>query len=213
MSDVRSKEHDPWDTILAGSRGKKTAVTVRDYSRMLKARDRTGIAALIRLRFNERYLDPVLDGSKPHGFAMLAICCLMVEALESFRHGWKGTQGTKGGGEAAFRTFLDTHDEFKDLRSVASEFYTHVRCGILHQAETTGCWMVNRRSELFSTGGALRRISASEFGKRLRIVLNKYTDGLETTDWRDPSWRNVRRKFRSICSNCGLPSEDVKKLQ
>src|SRR5438093_1375487 len=96
------KNHDPWDTILAGSRKNKTAITVRDYSGMLKAKDRTCIAVLIRLRFSERYLDPALDNRKPHGFAMLAICCLMVEALESFRNGWKGTQGVTGGGEAAF---------------------------------------------------------------------------------------------------------------
>jgi hypothetical protein len=75
---------------------------------------------------------------------MLAVCCLMVEALESFRNGWKGTQGIKGGCEAAFRSFFEAHDQFKDLRPVASEFFKHVRCGILHQAETTGQWTVNR---------------------------------------------------------------------
>jgi len=53
---------------------------------------------MVRLRFAERYLDPILDSPKRHGFAMMAICCLMVEALESFRNGWSKTSD-KGGGE------------------------------------------------------------------------------------------------------------------
>src|SRR5690349_18373768 len=117
---------------------------------MLRNRDRASIARLIEFRFTERYLDPALDNPKRHGFAMLAVCCLMVEALESFRNGWKGTQGVKGGCEGAFSSFFEAHDQFKDLRPVASEFFKHVRCGILHQAETTGRWTVNRSAELFS---------------------------------------------------------------
>lgn len=203
----------PSAIILAGSERGKNAITVRHYSDMLKERDRAHIAQLIQLRFRERYLDPALDNPKRHGFAMLAVCCLMVEALESFRNGWKGTQGIKGGCEAAFRSFFEAHDQFKDLRPVASEFFKHVRCGILHQAETTGQWTVNRSSELFSTIGGRRRVSASEFGKRLRAVLNEYTDGLAKADWKDPAWKNARRKLRSICRNCGLPAKDVKRLQ
>ena len=204
---------DPWDTILAGSKKDKSAITVRDYADMLQKRDRTGIARLIRLRFSERYLDPALDNPKLHGFSMLAVCCLMVEALESFRNGWSGTQGVKGGCKGAFVGFFLAHDEFRDLRPVAAEFFTHVRCGILHQAETTGHWTVNRSRELFSKSGAVRRLSASEFGKRLRAVLVQYTDGLAGADWKDPAWKKARRKLRTICRNCGLPDDAVKKLQ
>ena len=204
---------DPWATILAGSRKDNTTITVRNYAHMLKRKDGAGIAKLIRLRFSERYLDPVLNNPKRHGFATLAICCLMVEALESFRNGWKGTQWKKGACEAAFCSFIQAHDQFKDLRPVASEFFTHVRCGILHQAETTGNWTVNRSSTLFSKSGDRRRLSAEEFGKRLRVVLKEYTDDLAKAGWKDPIWKNARKKFRAICRNCGLPDNDVKKLQ
>jgi hypothetical protein len=77
---VKGTNPDPWITILAGSKKSGTAITVRKYSEMIRARDRAGIAKLIRLRFSERYLDPVLHGQKRNGFAMLAIGCLMVEA-------------------------------------------------------------------------------------------------------------------------------------
>jgi hypothetical protein len=184
---VSGQNPDPWATILAGSKKKGTAITVRSYSHMIRAKDRVGIANLIRLRFSERYLEPAMDNPKRHGFAILAICCLMVEALQSFRNGWKKTRGI--GGEVVFGGFFQEYDEFKDLRPVAHEFYTHIRCGILHQAETTGSWMVHRKSPFFSESGGVRRLSASEFGKRLRVALDQYTDDLAHANWKDPVWK------------------------
>jgi hypothetical protein len=166
---------------------------------------------MIRLRFSERYLDPVLEGPARHGFTILAVSCLMIEALESFRNGWKKTS-FPGGGATAFRGFFDAHEEFKDLRPVADEFYEHVRCGILHQAETTGNWMVHRGTPLFCMAGTARRLSASEFGKHLKVVVNRYAEELENADWRDPAWKKARRKLREICRNCGLPDDDVARL-
>jgi hypothetical protein len=52
------------------------------------------------------------------------MCCLMVEALESFRNGWKDTAGKS---ESAFCGFFQAHDEFKELQPVAHEFYREVR--------------------------------------------------------------------------------------
>jgi hypothetical protein len=209
---VKGHNPDPWLTILAGSKKDGTATTVRDYSGMIRAKDRALIAKLIRLRFSERYLDPALDNPKRNGFAILAIVCLLIEALESFRNGWKKTSGA-GGGEVVFRGFFQAHGEFKDLRPVAHEFYEHVRCGILHQAETTGNWRIHGTSPLFSQTGGVRRLSASEFGKRLRVVLNRYTDDLANANWKDPAWKKARKKLRAICRNCGLPDADVARLQ
>jgi hypothetical protein len=204
---------DPWQVCLAGSVIDQTAVTVRGYAALLKARDREGIANLIRLRFRERYLDPALLNPKRNGFAILAICCLTVEALESFRNGWKKSSRHPGGGSAIFSGFFDTYDEFKDLKPLAEEFYIHVRCGILHQAETTGGWVVDRKPGLLSKDPGGYRVSAHEFGKRLTVVLDRYTDGLITADWRGPSWKKARRKLQSICRNCGLRDKEVVKLQ
>lgn len=203
---------DPWATVLAGSKVKGTAVTVRDYAEMHRAKDRQKIADMISLRFTERYLDPALDNSKRHGFSILAIGCLMVEALESFRNGWKKTSGCPGGGAAVFRGFFQIHKEFKDLESVADNFYEHVRCGILHQAETSGGWRIDRSSPLFSLSGGVSRLSASEFGKRLRVVLGRYADDLAKAEWKDPIWKKTRKKLRYICRSCGLADTDVAKL-
>ena len=117
---MKSPNPDPWITILAGSKPDGTAITVRDYSTLHGATDRSKIAGLIRLRFTERYLDPALDNPKRHGFSILAIGCLMGDAIESFRNGWSNTSRKS---EAAFCSFFQAHDEFKDLRPVAHDLY------------------------------------------------------------------------------------------
>jgi len=118
----------------------------------------------------------------------------------------------QGGANKPFCSFFQAHDEFKDLRPVAHEFYRAVRCGILHQAETTDNWRVHRKAGLFAEENGVRRISAFEFGKRLRKVLGRYHDDLVKSDWGDAVWVNARKKLQAICGNCGLPDSDVAKL-
>ncbi len=195
---MRFLDPDPWSTCLAGK------ITVRDYADMVKRKDRSAIADLVHKRFEERYLDPILDSPTRHGFAMMAVCCLMVEALESFRQGWKDS-ANRGKSEAAFCSFFQAHDEFRDLRPLAHEFYRAVRCGILHQAETTQGWRVNREQALLVEQAGVRWISAYEFGNRLRTVLNRYRDELSTADWMSPLCVNAQKKLQAVCKNCGVP--------
>jgi hypothetical protein len=202
MGNQRSFDPDPSSTRLAGD------ITVGQYTDMVKRQDRKAISELIRLRFEERYLEPILDNPKRHGFSMLAVCCLMVEALESFRNGWKDSGGKS---EAAFCSFFQNHDEFKELQPVAHDFYRAVRCGILHQAETTRGWRVDRKPGLTDEHGGVRWVSASEFGKRLQSVLNRYCDDLTMADWTSSQWVNARKKLQAVCGNCGLT--DVEKLK
>jgi hypothetical protein len=204
MGNQRSFDPDPSSTRLAGD------ITVGQYTDMVQRQDRQAISELIRLRFEERYLEPVLDNPKRHGFSMLAVCCLMVEALESFRQGWKDTS-ERGKSEGAFCSFFDIHDEFKELQPLAHDFYRAVRCGILHQAETTRGWRVDRKPGLTDERNGVRWVSAFEFGTRLRTVLNSYCDDLSMADWTGPQWVNARKKLQAICRNCGL--NDVEKLK
>jgi hypothetical protein len=203
------RDPSPISTRLAGE------VTVGEYIDKVKKHGEQGedsrkdIAQLIRKRFEERYLEPILgvDEQKKHGFAMLAICCLMVEAMESFRNGWKETEGRS---ENAFCSFFQIHDEFRELRPLAHEFYRAVRCGILHQAETTSGWRIHRDAgKLLEQQGEVRWLSAAEFGSRLRSVLKQYCDDLATADWGGTQWIKARKNLRFVCINCGVPKEDV----
>jgi hypothetical protein len=147
-------------------------------------------------------LMPILDSPRRHGFAMLAIACLMVEALESFRQGWPSSDRKS---EAAFCGFFQNHDQFRELRPVAHEFYRAVRCGILHQAETTHGWRVRSKAgPLLEQNGDVRWINASEFAERLKAVLNTYCEALRTSDWQSTAWKNARRKLQAVCRNSGI---------
>ncbi|RKX52190.1 MAG: hypothetical protein DRP30_06595 [Thermotoga sp.] len=59
---------------------------------IVRNRDKNGIAKFIKERFTERYISPVKDGKQKSGFAIMALSCLMIEALESFRDRWKSTR-------------------------------------------------------------------------------------------------------------------------
>lgn len=185
--------HDPADTELASE------FTVRDYekSRDQKPPDRKAIAEAIRRRFTDRYITPV-RGKNKHGFTMMAVSCLMIEALESFRQGWETSEGRS---KAAFCFFFDTNEPFKDFRGHAQAFYINVRCGILHQAETTGGWRIRRDSSPLFDSTTLT-VNANHFLSGLEQVLADFCDALKTADWNSPEWKRVRNRMNAIVRHC-----------
>ncbi len=184
-------EFDPEDTELAAG------FTIRHYKDARKYRKRDIIADAIQLRFKERYLTPVL-GNKRHGFAIMAVSCLMIEALESFSQGWKTTEGKS---KEAFRLFFCHAEQFSAFRGYAQEFYKHIRCGILHQAETTKGWRIRRDvSPLFDSEN--HTINAKKFVAALERYLEGLCDQLRSSPWDDPLWRNVCKKMDAIAHNC-----------
>ena len=124
-----------WKTTLATP---TSHVTVADYAAW-RAEGEAGkakIAEFFRERMRERYIDPVLalDADEKNGFSIMALSCLMLETCETFRQGWRSSIGKS---ERAFVSFFGREDLFGDFRGHASEFWKNVRCGILHQGETT----------------------------------------------------------------------------
>ncbi len=85
-----------------------TSFTVEDYRRLEREQNKQEIIRFIRERFKERYITPLRGNPSKkhkHGFCTMAICCLMIETLESFRQGWGNTQG-KGKSKKAFKEFF-----------------------------------------------------------------------------------------------------------
>jgi hypothetical protein len=179
--------------------------TVGDYLEAIAQDlpDRPRIAGAIHRRFVERYLAPISSGEARHGFTMMAIACLMIEALESFRQGWPDTR-PRGMGLRAFRSFFTAHEGFAPFREYAEDFYTGVRCGILHQAETTLRWRIIRTGKLLSIEGVFRTINAKKFVEALSAALDSYRDELITGTWQGPLWEALRTKMERVCANCGV---------
>lgn len=172
-----------------------SSCTVAQYRAHENARDTDAIAAFVLERFEERYLRPISGDPKyKNGFTMMAVSCLMIECLESFRQGWPNT---KRKSEAAFRSFFSHWKAFAEFSSVSGEFYEHVRCGLLHQAETRGGWRIVRNGSLLAD----RTINATKFVTALRNVLHSYVAELQESDWDSRVWTNFRKKMNAICDN------------
>src|SRR5262249_3818794 len=140
-------------------------ITINRYREIEHEQKKDEISKFIHERFTERYITPLKKEPK-HGFCTMAISCLMIEALESFWQGWPNSDGKS---KAAFCYFFDRSDDLKDFRGHVQEFYKHVRCGILHQAETTGGWRIRRNGALFDP--TTKTINATEFHNRLEKCL------------------------------------------
>lgn len=180
------------------------SVTVSKYLEMENAQDKTGISDFIRKRFTERYILPMNSRYK-HGFSIMAICCLMIEALESFKQGWKDTRGWNRiakmhNSELAFHLFFQTETSFQDFIGFENEFYGCVRCGILHQAEAIQGWHIIRKRVLFDEKS--KTINATVFLRRLNRGLNTYCDALKSLEWNSNEWTRLRDKMQHIISNC-----------
>ena len=172
--------------------------TIADYLRMENEQDCHGIAALIRLRLRERYLNPVECSTKKHGFASMALACLLIETVQSFR---EGLGNTKGRSRDLFRIFLTNEPGFAIFARHADRFFEDVRCGILHQGETRKGWTVMRRGPLFDP--VEKQLNATRFLKSVNDALNVYCFELECADWNSDLWTKCREKMAAIIPNCG----------
>ncbi len=193
MKPLPSDSHDRkvFDVELA--RG----FTIRNYH---AARDssppkQAEIASALRRRFTDRYLDPVF--AKPNGFTMMAVACLMIETLESFYRGWPTTVGKSG---RAFEQFFERVDAFREFRHHHADFYKHIRCGILHQAEATGGWRVRRDGPLFDS--SVLTINAKRFVEALREELEAYCTSIERLPPTSDEWKCAIKKLNAIVKNC-----------
>jgi hypothetical protein len=176
-------------------------LTVADYDRFKQEKNRDEISRLISDRFIKRYLVPLnsVPTVKKSGFCMMAIGCLMLEALESFYQGWPNTRGKS---KAAFHSFIGRQGEFTLLRGQEPEFFEHVRCGILHQAETTGGWRIRRDKDGALFDAPTKTVNANAFIDALTAALRDYCETLKHSDWEDELWANARKKLDAICENC-----------
>lgn len=118
----------------------KQKVTVGIYTKMVAEKDVNGIAEFISGRFTERYFAPLEASKAKSGFCLMAVSCLMIEALQCF---WEGLPRTpKSNGADLFRRFFDRNSNMGIPSGLGGRFYGNVRNGILHQAETTDGWKI-----------------------------------------------------------------------
>lgn len=151
---------------------------------------------LIQHRFNNRYIKHVKNLES--GFLIMAISCLMIETLESFRQGRKNTKGVSS---KMFKDFFNREKLlFPEFIDIADDFYSSIRCWILHQAETTNAWRILRKEKLLNK--TEKSINARKFINSLDKSLENYINELHNSDFNESIWKKALFKLEDICENC-----------
>jgi len=175
-----------------------TVGQAKQWMNKLDNEAKINLVKLIYHRFHNRYIKHLnkLDS----GFLKMAISCLTIETLESFRQGKKDTKG-KGVGQKMFKDFFVIEQKlFPGFKDIAADFYSSIRCGILHQSETTNAWRILRKDDLLDK--KKKTINATKFVKALEKALDNYIDCLKTSDFTSIVWKHALFKIEDVCENC-----------
>ncbi|HEV2176533.1 MAG TPA: hypothetical protein VGW33_04930 [Terriglobia bacterium] len=143
------------------------------------------------------------------GFAIMALCCLLIETLQSFREESQGSAKPTGSctypkgvciyprpesGRELFRKFLGLPPfggAFDD-KKLAGKFVDGIRNGILHEAETRG-WLIWRDepcAKIVGEDGGRLVLNRSLFCDALKKAFGEYLDQL-----RDKENIELRKRF------------------
>jgi hypothetical protein len=171
--------------------------TIKRYRELERARDGEEIVQFLQERFRERYFIPVETCQQPHGFFVMAITCLVIEGIQSFREGWQEvTQKRK----KPYRRFFHDHPAFGISSDQADQLYDNVRSGILHQGETYRGWRILRRGPLVDFEN--RIINATAFFREVAKAFDKYCEALKRSPWPSGLWQNFRNRMHAVIRNC-----------
>ncbi len=171
----------------------------------------------LETRLETRYLKPIEhikeNGSNEgEGFAIVAIICSIIEAMESFYQGKSYRKGTKSTpidtnteyyrSQPIFESFLQSREPFKShfaVAGLATSFYEDVRCAILHEAATRGGWKIRTdTSELLEQQGSNLVLNRNLFVDAIKDYLVRY----KTELFSDSTLKEAFiRKFDSTCAS------------
>lgn len=123
---------------------------------------------LFQQRLETRYFRPIdrilfMRITSGEGFAVLTLICSLIEFLQSSYEGkmydyklakLADTQSGYGRSSEKYKAFLEQHEPFKAtfakkvseptkyIKTFADDFYSNVRCGLLHEAATNNGWII-----------------------------------------------------------------------
>lgn len=186
------------DFIIA----QKPIFTIKEYKDSVNRKndvDKKIIATAIKRRLIQRYITPNESKEFKNGFSIIANCCLLIESYESFIRGWSKTPSSSD----AFCKFFNRSKLFSEFteNDTPTEFYKNIRCGILHQGETTGGWRIQRKLKQ-KLDLKNKIIDANHFRNDLKKEIEDYFDSLTVKDWNTNEWKMLIKKMNSIIKNC-----------
>lgn len=190
-----------------------STISDEDLRMIIDSNDKTGLADFIVQRFTERFFDPIFkaESAIKHGFTIMAISCLTIEAFESLLKGWNKTDKDSRS-YRCFDNFFNRENGFKEFtgssitegskyNNLVEEFYDNIRCGILHQSEARGGWKIVRRGDFVLDKDA-KTLNATRFHKRLYESIVGHMEKLRQEHIDSEEWQLVIKKLNHIIENC-----------
>ena len=112
-----------------------------DWQLALANNDWKRMVEIFEDRIEGRFLSPIRhiasdrDIGEFAGFSILALDCLIIETMHQFH---RGIDETENNHSKAFWEFFRDSEFFRPhfSKKRAEIFYSHIRCGLLHQAQT-----------------------------------------------------------------------------
>ncbi len=196
-----------WEEIILSDY--PVEVTIGSMNRLLARSDelnaREQIIDFIYHRLNHRYINPlrhIAPAQHKSGFLIMASACLLIETMQAFYEGKNQTVRKKGESVRVFHDFFAQHKAyFPGFAEDASGFYTKIRCGILHQAETRGRYRITRHNDAPLFDADTKIINANKFLDALSKSLDAYIEELKKATIDSPVWINAVAKVTFICNN------------
>lgn len=181
-----------------------------DWQKAHAGKDWDGMVEIFKDRIEGRFLKPIRliaehgDIGEFSGFSILALDCLVIETLNQFYSGLDETEGRHG---KAFWNFFRNSEFFKNhfSRKKAFTFYSHYRCGILHQAQTKkkSVVRIDQEAMIKSVEGDISEgliVDRSKFHDAVENEISTYMKRLKNGGGENAELRsNFLKKMNFIC--------------
>lgn len=133
-----------------------------------------------------------------NGFLIMTSCSLLIETLASYLEGQNETPSRKSlvMFNKVFEYAETKGNELKVFKN--GQFYSKIRCGLLHQGEVYGKFKITRKGIKLLEKDT---IDAYLFLKYLNQLLLTYKEELTTGKWDSKVWDSCRLKIRYITAN------------
>ena len=186
----------------------------------LRRKDKDSLVRFLRERHQERFFQPIHklksapETMQGYGFAIMALCALLVETIQSYRDGlpttfspelvrlrnlskvpaaYKIPPTLQAKGKTTFQRFFTAFRNNFDGLSGA-RFYKNIRNGLLHQAQTKAGWTLWKHGTRV-WDAQRKRIYRDNFADALEASFQAYLAELQRRSWKSKLWIRTSRKI------------------
>jgi hypothetical protein len=196
--------------------------SVKRVSDCLTAGQKHELIQFLSDRHRERFFEAIdilqdaKSSGRGFGLAIMALCSLLIETIESYKKGLPTSDKTDfddlfqgidispykkddlrtetKGSKKMFEDFFEDSENKRFFPDVEGKlFFQKIRCGLLHQAQTKGGWRIVRSGKYWDETSL--SINRDEFAARLRKCFDRFLIELEMTEWEKGIWPMVSRKM------------------